>query len=58
MRVDDDHRVDAIFVTLPAVVFDGLAGAKLGGNHRTVDLNCSISGSNEFQRFQMFQVKS
>ena len=39
MRVDDDHGVRAIFVALPAVVFDGLAGAVLAGRrHRTVDL--------------------
>jgi hypothetical protein len=29
MGVDDDHGVDAIFVTRAAVVLDGLAGAIL-----------------------------
>jgi hypothetical protein len=33
--VDDDHGVRAIFVTLPAVVFNGLAGTILAGRrHR------------------------
>ena len=31
VAVDDNHRVDAIFVALPAVVFDRLAGAILAG---------------------------
>jgi hypothetical protein len=39
MAVDDDDGVDAIFVTRPAVVFNGLAGAILaGGRHRAFDL--------------------
>jgi hypothetical protein len=29
VRIDHDHRVDAIFVTTPAVVLDGLAGPVL-----------------------------
>jgi GNAT superfamily N-acetyltransferase len=36
LAIDDDHRVDAIFVTGPAMVFNGLAGAVLAGRgHRT-----------------------
>ncbi|HEX6214638.1 MAG TPA: hypothetical protein VFZ38_07465 [Vicinamibacterales bacterium] len=31
MAVDDDHRMRAIFVTLPAVVLDRLAGTILTG---------------------------
>jgi len=35
VAVDDDHGVDAILVTLPAIVLDGLAGAILAGRrHR------------------------
>jgi hypothetical protein len=36
VRVDHDHGVRAIFVTLPAVILDGLAGPILAGlRHRT-----------------------
>jgi hypothetical protein len=37
MGVDDDHGVDAILVTLPAIVLNGLAGAILAWRrHRRV----------------------
>jgi hypothetical protein len=36
VSIDDDHRVDAIFVTLPAVILDGLPGTVLAWRrHRT-----------------------
>jgi len=36
MRVDHDHGVGAIFVALPAMILDGLAGAIVTGlRHRT-----------------------
>jgi hypothetical protein len=40
MTIDDDHGVDAILVTLPAMVFDGLAGSiYTGREHQRLDLN-------------------
>jgi hypothetical protein len=32
--VDDDHGVDAILVTLPAIVLNGLAGSILARRHQ------------------------
>ena len=54
VSIDHDDRVDAIFVALPAVVLDGLAGTILAGRcHRTFDIR--TPNVQEFQGFQGFQ---